>query len=107
MPGQSGDGEQAEAPAHAEDRINWARRRTHARQRAADSRQRRIDYSLEPLPAAGPAHVESAAPYAGNGDRAEGGNLPPPNPGPAPDPRRTPPSAPGADGPPPALDPGC
>ena len=107
MTQQPGDGEKAEEPAHAEDRINWARRRTHARQRAADSRQRRIAYSLDPLPAARPAHVESAAPYAGNGDLAEGGNLPPPNPRPAPDLRGTPPSAPGADSPLPALDPGC
>ena len=107
MTQQPWDGERTGGPAHAEDRINWARRRTHARQRAADGRQRRIAYSLDPLPAAGPAHVESAAPYAGNGDLAEGGNLPPPNSGPAPDPRRTPPSPPGADGLLPALDPGC
>ena len=107
MPGQSGEEARTEAPAHAEDRINWARRRTHARQRAADGRQRRIAYSLDPLPASGPAHVESAAPYAGNGGLAEGGNPPRPIPGPAPDPGGPAPSAPGADGPLPALDPGC
>ena|SRR5690349_11395583 len=78
MTGQSGDGERAEDPAHAEDRINWARRRAHARQRAADSRQRRIAYSLDPPPATRPAPGLSAAPYAGNGDLSATGDLAPP-----------------------------
>jgi hypothetical protein len=107
MTQQPGDGEKAEEPAHAEDRINWARRRTHARQRAADSRQRRIAYSLDPLPAAGPAHVESAVPYAGNEDLAESDHLPPANPVPAAAPAGALPGPPDVPSPLPTLDAGC
>jgi hypothetical protein len=107
MIGQAGDGERAEAPAHAEDRINWARRRTHARQRAADSRQRRIAYSLDPLPAAGPAPAASNAPYSGAGDLSASGVLPALTISPAADPGRDSPAAPSAASPIPTLDAEC
>ena len=79
----SRDGDFAEGPSHTEDRINWARRRTHARQRAADSRQRRIAYSLDPAPATRPAPGTSAAPYAGPGDPPAGALQRAPTPSPA------------------------
>jgi hypothetical protein len=98
---QSRDGDSVGEPSHTEDRINWSRRRTHARQRAADSRQRRIAYSLGALPAA-PAPGESVARYGGNGDSLPGGVLPAPSMGPV---DRT--IAPDAAGPLPALDADC
>lgn len=86
MTQQTGDGASAGEWSHAEDRINWARRRAHARQRAADARQRRIAYSLDTLPAARPASGETTTPYAGNGHLSASATLPPPAPGPADDP---------------------
>jgi hypothetical protein len=83
MTEQSGDGDFAGEPSHTEDRINWARRRTHARQRTADSRQRRISYSLDTLPPARPAPGASAAPYAGPGDPPASAVRPLPTSGPA------------------------
>jgi hypothetical protein len=107
MARQSGDGESAGGPAHAEDRINWARRRAHARQRTADARQRRIAYSLDALPAARPAPADSPAPYSGNGDLSASGALPAPTTRSAADPGSDPSAAPGAASPIPALDADC